>query len=228
MYIPPEENSLTYQISIAERPKQIYKWANINPRKRLFAIYLGGLTLISYIWFEVFAGHAEMSLPTANIALLLCCGYNSLLLDLNWWHKLLDRELKGHLYSSNEESKRAAVYRLLFDRRHDLLAELKKAATFEKNEEIAVFMVQVCLMLENFPRDFSLERRIVELLQKEGGAASVVSDMWKYLERHGSSQMLLAALGAMGDAIPPVAQDFIETCLSHPDRRFVQQPVRRQ
>lgn len=130
---------------------------------------------------------------------------------------MLDRELVENLYSSKSDVKRAAVYRLLFDRRYDLLDELKKAATFEKNEEMAVFMVQVCLTLENFPRDLSLERRIVELLQKEGGAVSVSEDMWKYLETHGSSQMLLAALGAMGDAIPPAAQDFIETCLTHPD-----------
>ncbi|NLF96649.1 MAG: hypothetical protein GX569_07925 [Candidatus Riflebacteria bacterium] len=130
---------------------------------------------------------------------------------------MLDRELVENLYSSKSDVKRAAVYRLLFDRRYDLLDELKKAATFEKNEEMAVFMVQVCLTLENFPRDLSLERRIVELLQKEGGAVSVSEDMWKYLETHGSSQMLLAALGAMGDAIPPAAQDFIEACLTHPD-----------
>jgi hypothetical protein len=130
---------------------------------------------------------------------------------------LLDRELIENLYSSKSEVRRAAVYRLLFDRRYDLLDELKKAATFEKNEEMAVFMVQVCLTLENFPRDLSFERRIVELLQKEGGAVSVSEDMWEYLETHGSSQMLLAALGAMGDAIPPSAQEFIETCLTHPD-----------
>lgn len=130
---------------------------------------------------------------------------------------MLDRELIENLYSSDIEVKRAAVYRLLFDRRHDLLDELKKAATFEKNEEMAVFMVQVCLTLENFPRDLSLERRIVELLQKEGGAVSVSEEMWNYLETHGNSQMLLAALGAMGDAIPPSAQEFIETCLTHPD-----------
>jgi hypothetical protein len=130
---------------------------------------------------------------------------------------LLDRELIEQLYSSKSEVKRAAVYRLLFDRRYDMLDELKKAATFEKNEEMAVFMVQVCLTLENFPRDFSLERRIVELLQKPGGVVSLSEEMWKYLETHGSSQMLLATLGAMGDAIPPSAQDFIETCLTHPD-----------
>lgn len=130
---------------------------------------------------------------------------------------MLDRELVEQLYSSKVDIKRAAVYRLLFDRRYDLLDELKKAATFEKDESVAVFMVQVCLTLENFPRDFSLERRIVELLQKPGGVVSLSEDMWKYLETHGSSQMLLAALGAMGDAIPPSAQDFIETCLTHPD-----------
>jgi len=130
---------------------------------------------------------------------------------------LLDRELIEQLYSSKSEVKRVAVYRLLFDRRYDMLDELKKAATFEKNEEMAVFMVQVCLTLENFPRDFSLERRIVELLQKPGGVVSLSEEMWKYLETHGSSQMLLATLGAMGDAIPPSAQDFIETCLTHPD-----------
>ena len=129
----------------------------------------------------------------------------------------MDKELIQQLYSSNAEVKRSAVYRLLFDRRHDLLHELKKAATFEKDEATAVFMAQVCLTLENFPRDFSLERRIVELLQREGGAVSVSEEMWKYLETHGSSQMLMAALGAMGDAIPPAAQEFIEACLTHLD-----------
>lgn len=129
----------------------------------------------------------------------------------------MTKELISQLYSSDAEVKRAAIYRVLFDRRHDLLSELKKAVSFEQNEQIAVFMVQVCLTLEAFPRDLSIERRILELLQRGTGAGELQPSMWKYLETHGSSQMLIATLGAMGEAIPPDAQDFIEVCLNHPD-----------
>lgn len=123
----------------------------------------------------------------------------------------------AQLYSSEVEKRRAAVYRVLFDRRHDLLPELKKATSFEQNEEIAVFMVQVGLTLQAFPRDPSLERRIIEYLQRDDGAAHLTLEMWKYLETHGSSQMLVATMAAMGDAIPPDAQSFIESCLQHQD-----------
>jgi hypothetical protein len=129
----------------------------------------------------------------------------------------LSKELVSQLYSTEPEVKKAAVYRLLFDRRHDLLTELKKAVAYEPDEEMAVFMVQVGLTLEAFPRDASLERRIIEILQRENGAADISRDMWKYLENHGSSRMLEATLAAMGDAIPPDAQEFIESCLNHPD-----------
>ena len=129
----------------------------------------------------------------------------------------MTEDLIAQLYSSDSEVKRAAVYRVLFDRRHDLLPELKKAASYEQNEEIAVFMVQVCLTLEAFPRDALTERRIIEVLQKPVGAAGLTAEMWKYLASRGSSQMMVATLGAMGDAIPPDAQQFVENCLNHPD-----------
>lgn len=129
----------------------------------------------------------------------------------------MTKQLVAQLYSSDEEVKRAAIYRVLFDRRHGLLPELKKAASFEQNEEIAVFMVQVGLTLEAFPRDPSIERRIIELLQRDDGAGLLSVSMWKYLMNSGSSQMLIAALAAMGDAIPPDAQEFIEASLNHAD-----------
>lgn len=129
----------------------------------------------------------------------------------------MTKELVSQLYSSEAEIKRAAIYRVLFDRRHDVLPELKKAASFEEDEAIAVFMVQVGLTLEAFPRDYSIERRIIEFLQREDGAGHLSIAMWKYLMNNGNSKMLIAALGAMGEAIPPDAQEFIEACLNHPD-----------
>jgi len=127
------------------------------------------------------------------------------------------KELISRLYSSDEEVKRAAVYRVLFDRRCDLLPELKKAISFEKNEQVAVFMMQVVMTIEAFPRDASMERRILELLDKDGGASALQPSMWKYLCGYGTSAMLVAALGAMGEAIPPDALEFIDACINHPD-----------
>ncbi len=129
----------------------------------------------------------------------------------------MTKELISRFYSADVEVKRAAVYRALFDRRHDLLPELKKAISYEQNEQVAVFMMQVVMTLEAFPRDFSTERRILEILQKGTGAGEVQPSMWKYLCGHGTSEMLIATLGAMGDAIPPDALDFIDTCINHPD-----------
>ena len=37
------------------------------------------------------------------------------------------KEIISRLYSSNEYNKREAIYRILFDRRTDLVPELKKA-----------------------------------------------------------------------------------------------------
>lgn len=129
------------------------------------------------------------------------------------------RELISRLYSSNEYNKREAIYRILFDRRIDLLPELKKAVRYEKNETIAVFMVQVCLTLTSFPRDSTMERRILEILQyEEGGKVNdLTPTMWKYLENSATSQMIIAILASMGNSIPANSYDFIEMCLTHPD-----------
>lgn len=129
----------------------------------------------------------------------------------------MTKELISRFYSADVEVKRAAVYRALFDRRHDLLPELKKAISYEQNEQVAVFMMQVVMTLEAFPRDFSTERRILEILQKGNGAGELQPSMWKYLCGYGTSEMLIATLGAMGDAIPPDALDFIDTCINNPD-----------
>lgn len=129
------------------------------------------------------------------------------------------KELISRLYSSNEYNKREAIYRILFDRRTDLVPELKKAVKYEKNETIAVFMVQVCLTLTNFPRDASMERRIIEILQyEEGGKVNdITPTMWEYLENCATSQMIIAILASMGNSIPANSYDFIEMCLTHPD-----------
>ena len=129
------------------------------------------------------------------------------------------KEIISRLYSSNEYNKREAIYRILFDRRTDLVPELKKAVKYEKNETIAVFMVQVCLTLTNFPRDASMERRIIEILQyEEGGKVNdITPTMWEYLENCATSQMIIAILASMGNSIPANSYDFIEMCLTHPD-----------
>ena len=129
------------------------------------------------------------------------------------------KELISRLYSSNEYNKKEAIYRILFDRRTDLVPELKKAVKYEKNETIAVFMVQVCLTLTNFPRDATMERRIIEILQyEEGGKVNdITPTMWEYLENCATSQMIIAILASMGNSIPANSYDFIEMCLTHPD-----------
>lgn len=129
------------------------------------------------------------------------------------------KEIVSRLYSSDEYNKREAIYRILFDRRTDLLGELKKAVNYEKNEQIAVFMVQVCLTLTNFPRDGAMEKRILDILQYDGGGGvnGLAPTMWKYLESCATSQMIIAILGAMRDSIPAMGYDFIEMCLTNPD-----------
>ena len=129
------------------------------------------------------------------------------------------KEIISRLYSSNEYNKREAIYRILFDRRTDLVPELKKAVKYEKNETIAVFMVQVCMTLTNFPRDAAMERRILEILQyEEGGKVNdITPTMWEYLENCATSQMIIAILAFMGNSIPANSFDFIEMCLTHPD-----------
>lgn len=129
----------------------------------------------------------------------------------------MSKELISRLYSTEADVRRDAVYRILFDRRHELLHELKQAAFYEQDEQNAVLMAQVGVTLESFPRDTSLERQILDTLARESGISEMQKKMWDYLIRHGSSQMLIAVMGAMGETIPPSAQDFMECCLTHPD-----------
>lgn len=82
---------------------------------------------------------------------------------------MLDKhELALRLYSPDNEKKKSAVYQVLFERRSDLLHELKKAAGFEQNEKIAVLMVQVCMILKSFPRNIEVEKRILGMLKQTG------------------------------------------------------------
>ncbi|MBR4570222.1 MAG: hypothetical protein IKO19_06095, partial [Candidatus Riflebacteria bacterium] len=71
----------------------------------------------------------------------------------------------------------------------------------------------------NFPRDASMERRIIEILQyEEGGKVNdITPTMWEYLENCATSQMIIAILASMGNSIPANSYDFIEMCLTHPD-----------
>lgn len=128
-------------------------------------------------------------------------------------------ELSSCLLSSDENIKKKAIYRILFDRRADLLPELKKAIKIEKNEQIAVFMVQVCLTLSSFPRDSEVEKRILKILQNEDANKinSLTPSMWNYLENSANSKMIISILDYMGNTIPSNSFDFIEMCLTHPD-----------
>ncbi len=129
----------------------------------------------------------------------------------------MSKELVSRLYSTEADVRREAVYRILFDRRHDLIDELKQAAFYEQNEEIALLIAQVAMTLEAFPRDHSLERQIIEDITRTGGIGEMSRKMWDYLLTHGSSEMLIAVMGAMGEMIPPQAQEFMESCLNHAD-----------
>ncbi|GAB4283489.1 MAG: hypothetical protein Kow0029_29670 [Candidatus Rifleibacteriota bacterium] len=128
----------------------------------------------------------------------------------------MTKELISRLYSSDKETRKNAVYRILFDRRHDLVPELKQAARYEEDEETGVLIAQTCLTLETFVRDYSIERQILEFLQSDAGLAEMSSKYWDYLITHGSSKMIIAVLGVM-ETVPPKAQDFIESCLNHLD-----------
>lgn len=129
----------------------------------------------------------------------------------------MSKELISRLYSTEADVRREAVYRILFDRRHDLIDELKQAAFYEQNEDIALLIAQVAMTLEAFPRDHSLERQIVEDITRAGGITEMSRKMWDYLITHGNSEMLIAVMGAMGEMIPPQAQEFMESCLNHAD-----------
>lgn len=129
----------------------------------------------------------------------------------------MSKELVSRLYSTEADVRREAVYRILFDRRHDLVPELKQAAFYEQDEQISLLIAQVAMTLEAFPRDHSLERQILEHITTPGGVNDMGRKMWEYLSTHGSSEMLIAVIGAMAETIPPKAQDFIEGCLNHAD-----------
>ncbi|MDD3002195.1 MAG: hypothetical protein PHF29_10610, partial [Candidatus Riflebacteria bacterium] len=74
---------------------------------------------------------------------------------------MLDKhELALRFYSPDNEKKKSAIYQVLFERRSDLLHDLKKAVNFEQDEKIAVLMVQVCMVLRSFPRNIEVEKRI--------------------------------------------------------------------
>jgi hypothetical protein len=129
----------------------------------------------------------------------------------------VNKELLSRLYSTEPEIRKEAVYRILFDRLHEMIPELRQAAFYEKDEEIALLIAQTCLTLEAFPRDHSLERKILELLQKDSGLSEMSKKMWDYLASHGSSKMLIAVMGAMAETTPTNALDFLEACLNHVD-----------
>ena len=129
------------------------------------------------------------------------------------------KDLISRLYSSDEYKKRDAIYRILFDRRTDLLPELKKAVTFERDESIAVFMIQVSLTLASFPRDIAMERRILDCIKNDKNYKinDLLPSMWQYLENNAPSKMIIAVLSCMGNTVPPNSYEFIEMCLAHPD-----------
>jgi hypothetical protein len=120
------------------------------------------------------------------------------------------------LYSSEPEVKKDVVYQILFDRNAELLGELKKAATFEEDEKIAVLMTQVALVLESFPRDMAMEKRILAALQFNRGVVELSQEQWKYLEYNAPSKMVIAILSAMS-GVPIAAQGFVEVSLSSLD-----------
>lgn len=129
----------------------------------------------------------------------------------------MNKELISRLYSTEVEVRKETVYKILFSRLHELIPELKQAAFYEKDEEVAVLIAQTCMTLEAFPRDHSLERQILEYIGQGTGLNDLNTMMWNYLSCHGSSQMLIAAMGAMNETIPPKAHDFMESCLNHSD-----------
>jgi len=129
----------------------------------------------------------------------------------------VSKEIISRLYSTEAEVRKEAVYRILFDRMHELIPELKQAAFYEQNEDIALLIAQVAMTLEAFPRDSSIERLILEDMSRESGLNEMPKKMWDYLALHGNSQMLIAIMGAMNETIPPQAQDFMESCLNHGD-----------
>ncbi|MFZ5951728.1 MAG: hypothetical protein ACOYXC_13540 [Candidatus Rifleibacteriota bacterium] len=129
----------------------------------------------------------------------------------------MSKEIISRLYSTEAEVRKEAVYRILFDRMHELIPELKQAAFYEQNEDIALLIAQVAMTLEAFPRDQSIERLILEDMSRESGLNEMPKKMWDYLALHGNSQMLIAIMGAMNETIPPQAQDFMESCLNHGD-----------
>ena len=126
------------------------------------------------------------------------------------------RELSFEYYSQDIDKRRGAVYETLFERRSDMISELKKAATYEKDERLAVLMAQTCLIIENFPRAIDKEKRIASLLTQEKGVLNIIQEQWEYLEHNAPSNMVISVLGAM-DTIPINSMNFIDVCLNSPD-----------
>lgn len=126
-------------------------------------------------------------------------------------------EVSLDLYSTDIKRRRAAVYSILFERLHNLAPELKQAATIESDEELAILMTQVCLVLIANPRNLSIERSIIGILQSKNGISNFSKEMWDYIENSGSRQILVSVMDNMGGNLPNKAHDFIEVCLNHAD-----------
>lgn len=131
----------------------------------------------------------------------------------------MDDILKS-LYSKDSQVRKDAVYKILFNREYNLTDDLKKAATLELEEDIAILMAQVVLNLETFVRDSEIEKRIVLHLDNNKGIYRLDRQMWEYLSNSGTSKMMLAILGMLQEGIPPEAMSFLEVCLNHADPRI--------
>src|SRR5574344_1041532 len=130
---------------------------------------------------------------------------------------MLDKhELALRFYSPDNEKKKSAIYQVLFERRSELLHDLKKAVNFEQNEKIAVLMVQVCMVLKSFPRNFEVEKRILGMLKTNRGVSDLLLEQWKYLEYNAPSKVAISVLGCI-EGVPIAAHNFIESCLTSID-----------
>lgn len=125
-------------------------------------------------------------------------------------------EVAIDLYSTDITKRREAAYSILFERQYKFLDEIRQAAEIEKDEDLAVLMAQVYLSLKTNPRNLSLERKIIELIQKED-VASFSDEMWVYLQKSGSRQMLVSVIDVMGSKLSNLAHNFIEHCMNHSD-----------
>jgi len=113
--------------------------------------------------------------------------------------------------------RKKGLFRIMSERRVDLIGKVKNLALTEKDEEFSVLATQVFLSLENFPPIPEIDKEIENLLPKPEGIKKITPKCWEYLSNAGKKSILLKVLATLENAPLRESLNFLENCLRHVD-----------